>query len=132
MSKSSQQGNKNSLLKRFPHLANERTYSIVNPLIKKDYLGPRNNKNQPVIKVSLQNSSSANKDLMNIEPSQGIGEGIGEGSALIHQGLSDNFKNMSIQEKMPSAQSHSAPQTALSPSSFDLTKTNDPNKTIGS
>jgi hypothetical protein len=128
MSKSSQQGNKNSLLKRFPHLANERTYSIVNPLIKKDYLGPRNNKNQSVTKVSLQNSSSANKDLMNIEPSQGIGEG----SALIHQGLSDNFKNMSIQEKMPSAQSHSAPQTALSPSSFDLTKTNDPNKTIGS
>ena len=128
MSKSSQQGNKNSLLKRFPHLANERTYSIVNPLIKKDYLGPRNNKNQSVTKVSLQNSSSANKDLMNIEPSQGIGEG----SALIHQELSDNFKNMSIQEKMPSAQSHSAPQTALSPSSFDLTKTNDPNKTIGS
>ena len=121
---------KSSLLRRFPHLyENQRTYSIANPKItKKDYPESKKNKNQSVTKVSLQNSSSANNDLMNIEPSQGIGEG----SALIHQGLSDNFKNMSIQEKMPSAQSHSAPQTALSPSSFDLTKTNDPNKTIGS
>lgn len=136
MSKSNQpNSSKSSLLRRLPHLVEGRTHSIANHMIaKKDYLGSKKNKDQTIIKVSSQNSISVNKDLMDLEHKS---IEIGEGSAGIYQGLSDGFANMSIQGKTSSAQSHlaqshSAPQTAPFPSSFNPTKTNDPNKTIGS
>lgn len=137
MSKSNQpNSSKSSLLRRLPHLAEGRTHSIANHMIaKKDYLGSKKNKDQKIIKVSSQNSISVNKDLMDLEHKS---IEIGEGSAGIYQGLSDDFANMSINKAQTTSaqshltQSHSAPQTAPFPSSFNPTKTNDPNKTIGS
>lgn len=130
MSKSTQPNStKNSLLKRLPHLQDLRTDSIANHMIAKKKLDIFKKTNNPAVtKVGSPKTDSSDIKPMDIEPSQEIGEG----SAGIYQGLSDNFANMSINKaETTSAQSHGAPQTATSSSSSYPAKPSDPYKTIG-